>query len=84
MEQDCARKMQHVGPDSTANEWNHLHAALGACDSRYDGKQFNTRRVGIAMRGWQGRVIDGKRLVTLPTKADGGKAQWKLELLESI
>ena len=76
--------MQHVGPETTANQWNALHAALGACDTRFDGKQLNTRRVGNALRGWQGKVIDGKRLVTLPIKATGGKALWKLELLQSV
>jgi hypothetical protein len=81
MAEDCTRKMQHIGPESTANEWNHLHAALVACDKRSDGKQINATRIGNAMRGWQGRVIDDMRLLALPMKASGGKALWKVDVL---
>src|SRR5262249_10257827 len=52
VEEDCTRKMQHLGPESTANAWNHLHAALIACDKRSDGKQLNARRIGNALRTW--------------------------------
>jgi hypothetical protein len=78
--EDCAKQMQHVGPESTANAWNELHAALGACDARFDGKTLRTPLLGIALRGWRGRVIAGKRFVTLDVRADGGKAQWKVDV----
>ena len=84
MTEECVRKMQHVGPDSTANAWNHLHAALIACDKRSDGKQLHATRLGHALRRWQGRVIDGKRLLTLPVKASGGKALWKVDVLTPV
>jgi hypothetical protein len=80
VEEDATRKMQHVGPESTANDWNALHAALGACDKRYDGKALHTTRLGYALRAWQGRVIDGKRLVT-PGRGGANKTLWQVDVL---
>jgi hypothetical protein len=79
--EDCAKKMQHVGPETTANVWNELHAALGACDERFDGKTLRTAPIGNVLRRWHGRVIAGKRFVTLSIKATGGKALWKVDVL---
>ena len=75
--EDCTRNMQHVGPETTANAWNTLYDALGACDKRFDGKTLHTTRIGYALRSWQGRVIDGKRLVSTD-KDRTGKKQWQV------
>jgi putative DNA primase/helicase len=61
---DLRRQAQHVGPDTTRNNWNDLLDALCACDRRSDGKTVEVRILGNKLRGWQGRVLDGKRFVS--------------------
>ncbi len=78
--EDTTTHRQHVGPDTTRNTWNDLYDALGSCDKHHDGKRLDTRRIGTALRGWQGRVIDGKRLVS-PGKDRKNKSLWKIDLL---
>jgi hypothetical protein len=76
--EETTTKMQHVGPDTTRNPWNDLYDALGSCDTRFDGKRLDTNRLGSVLRGWQGRVIDGKRLVS-PGKASMNRTLWRIE-----
>jgi hypothetical protein len=73
-------KMQHVGPDTTRNPWNDLYEALGSCDTRFDGKRLDTNRLGSVLRGWQGRVIDSKRLMS-PGKDRTNRTLWKIEIV---
>ena len=80
VEDETTRKMQHVGPESTANQWNDLYTALGACDKRFDGKTLHTTPIGTTLRAWQGRVIDGKRFVT-PGRGGANKTLWKVDVL---
>ena len=77
--EDIMQQMQHVGPDTTRNAWNDLYDALGSCDKYHDGKRLDPKRIGNAMRGWQGRVVDGKRLVS-PGNDRTRVALWKIEL----
>ena len=77
--EETTTKMQHVGPDTTRNPWNDLYDALGSCETRWDGKRLDNRRIGNALRAWQGRVIDGKRLVS-PGKDRKNIALWKIKL----
>jgi hypothetical protein len=79
-DEDTTRKMQHVGPGSTANIWNDLYAALTTCDKRHDGTRLNTVRIGNALRSWQGRVVNGKRLVS-PGVDRTNKTLWKIDCL---
>jgi putative DNA primase/helicase len=76
--EETTQKMQHVGPDVSRNQWNDLHDALGSCDKRFDGKRLDPTRIGVALRGWQGRVIDGKRLVS-PGKGRMNRTLWSIE-----
>jgi hypothetical protein len=78
MTEDITQQMQHVGPDTTRNAWNDLYDALGSCDTRCDGKRLDNHRIGNALRGWQGRIIDGKRLVS-PGKDRKKYTLWKME-----
>lgn len=59
--------INHVGgmaePSGPPNKWNELKDALGAFDTRYEGKGLNSRKIGNAIRKWNGRVHGGKRLV---------------------
>jgi uncharacterized protein DUF3854 len=48
-----------VPPD----KWDDLFEALGHLDRRFDGKRLDGQRLGEALGTWQGRPIDGKRLV---------------------
>lgn len=77
--EDTTQHMQHVGPDTTRNAWNDLYDALESCDTRFDGKRLDNRRIGITLRGWQGRIIDGKRLVS-PGHDRKKTTLWKIEL----
>jgi hypothetical protein len=61
---DIHKQAQHVGPDSTRNQWNDLQDALCACDVKSDGRTINARLLGHRFRGWERRVLDKKRLVT--------------------
>jgi 5S rRNA maturation endonuclease (ribonuclease M5) len=76
--QNVTSQMQHVGPESAANEWNELYDALSACDERYDGRRLDVFRIGQALREWQGRIIDGKRLVT-PGRDRTKTTLWRVE-----
>lgn len=76
--EETHKRMQHVGPDTTRNQWNDLYDALAYCDPRHDGKRLDAKRLGNAMRGWQGRVIDSKRLVS-PGKDRNKVTLWKIE-----
>jgi hypothetical protein len=49
--------------------------ALAGCDER----QFNARRVGMALGGVEGRVVDGRRLIKM--KKGGLGNRWWLEHL---
>jgi len=55
----------HCSPDTSAppTKWDDLQEALGNLDSRYDGKRLDMKRVGYALRGLAGRIVDGKRLI---------------------
>jgi hypothetical protein len=75
---DIQQYAQHVGPDQTRNKWNDLQDALGACDPRYDGKRLDARKLGNALRGWHGRILNGKRFVMKP-KDRTNKTLWQLE-----
>jgi len=77
---DIHRNAQHVGPDTTRNQWNDLLDALCACDVRSDGKTVNLRPIGNKFKGWQGRILDGKRLVS-PGIDRNKVALWKIEVV---
>src|SRR6266851_874507 len=77
---DIEQKAQHVGPDTTANPWNDLQDALGACDPKYDGKTLHREPIGYAIRKWQGRVLDGLRLVKSGT-GHAGATKWRIDLV---
>lgn len=64
-------------PPTPPNEWNVLFDALGSLERRFDGKRLDTRVIGDVFRKFQGRTIDGKRLV----KAGDFRraAQWRVE-----
>jgi len=75
---DLHQRAQHVGPEMTRNTWNDLLDALCACDRRSDGKTVDVRMIGSKLRGWQGRVLDGKRFVTRE-KDRTNMALWRIE-----
>jgi hypothetical protein len=75
---DCQMYAQHTGPEIARNKWNELQDALGACDQRYDGKRLDARKIGNALRAWQGRVIDRKRLI-MDGKDRTNKTLWKVQ-----
>jgi hypothetical protein len=58
------------------NEYDNLLDALGSYDLRFNGKHFDTKRVGFAMRGVKGRVIAGKRF--LQDGEEHRVAKWKV------
>jgi hypothetical protein len=66
--EDITRNAQHIGPETTTNKWNDLQDALGSCDPRYDGKSLSRDAIAYKLRGWQGRPIDGKRLLNEPDR----------------
>src|SRR5262249_40012159 len=76
---DIDRNAQHLGPESTSNQWNDPQDALGAYDPRYDGKTLNSGVIGYALRAWQGRIIDGMRLVKAGELRRATK--WRVEIL---
>ena len=75
---DISQRQQHATPGATRNEWNDLCDSLAACDRRFDGKTLDARRIGNDLRTWQGRFINGLRLVS-PEKDRKGYALWRLE-----
>jgi len=76
--EDIRRNAQHVGPDTTANQWNDLQDALSSCDPKYDGKTLRSDPISYKLRAWQGRVIDSMRLVTAG-KDRTNKTLWQVE-----
>jgi hypothetical protein len=82
---DKAATLKHVRQDiglyaaqrgEPANTWDDLRDALGAFDPRYVGERFDITTVGYALRGLQGRVLDGKRL---GSEAQGSNTrQWRV------
>ncbi len=82
---DKAATLKHVRQDiglyaaqrgEPANTWDDLRDALGAFDLRYVGERFDITTVGYALRGLQGRVLDGKRL---GSEAQGTNTrQWRV------
>jgi putative DNA primase/helicase len=76
---DIHQYAQHVGPETTRNEWNDLQDAPGSCDQKYDGKSLRSEPIGYALRKWQGRIIDGMRLVKAGTY--NRAMQWQIECL---
>lgn len=47
-----------------ARQWHDLRDAIGAYDRRYEGKRLDIRAIGNRLRGIEGRIIQGKRLVS--------------------
>ncbi len=60
------------------NQWNDLREALGALDSRWDGKTLHVKRIGNDLRTWQGRFYNGLRLVRVG-KDRKGYVEWRVE-----
>lgn len=61
------------------DKWDELFDALGSLDRRFDGKHLNSQRLGEALRKWQGRPINGKRLVK--TGIVHQAVEWKIDTL---
>lgn len=64
-----------------AGQWHDLRDALGAYDRRYEGKRLDMRAISYKLRGIEGRVIQGKRLV----KAGKDRlktVQWRVETVQ--
>ena len=72
-------------PDPNAltpgNEWNALHDALSAYDSKYDGKRLDNTRIGNALRIIEGRVLDGQRLIRKGEDKHAKGTLWKREII---
>ena len=61
------------------DKWDDLFEALGSLDRRFDGKRLDSQRIGEAFGAWQGRPIDGKRLVRAGIVHQ--TVEWKIETL---
>lgn len=61
------------------DQWDDLFDALGHLDRRFDGKRLDSQRIGEALGAWQGRPIDGKRLVKAGSVQRA--VEWKIETL---
>jgi NrS-1 polymerase HBD domain len=81
-----ARTLKQVIDDSAVrapsapalpNEWNRLSDALAEFDSKYDGKQLDTKRIGKAFRSVEKRVIGNLRLIRAPG-GHGGVIEWRV------
>ena len=59
------------------DKWDDLFDALGHLDRRFDGKRLDSQRIGEALSAWQGRPIDGKRLVRAGIVHK--TVEWKIE-----
>jgi hypothetical protein len=57
-------------------EWRDLQSALVSLDKR---AEVNVQAIGIALHGWKGRMIGGKRFVKVPTKTPA--STWQIEVL---
>jgi hypothetical protein len=65
--------------DDGIPKWNNLRDTLGSLDPQYPGRGLNPRLIGEALRRWKGRMIGGRRFITVPTKTPS--ATWKIEVL---
>jgi putative DNA primase/helicase len=63
---------------NTPNEYDALQDALGAFDTRYDGKGLRSGPIGNRLRFIQGRMIGTKRLTTMG-KGGANKTLWGIE-----
>jgi hypothetical protein len=70
------------GKGELGNKWNDLRDALGAFDERHDGKSLNKRAIAKSLPRIAGRVIDGKRLISLG-KDRTNKTLWEVSLLQT-
>jgi hypothetical protein len=71
----------HLGAkgDEPANAYDDLREALGALDPKYDGKSLRSDPIRYALRKWQGRVLDGMRLVK--AGEDHRATRWRVQTL---
>jgi hypothetical protein len=64
-------------------KWDDLYEALAVFDRRADGvKPLSMDALGKALHGFQGRVIDGRRLIKAG-KTRTNKILWQLEILST-
>lgn len=80
--QDIGLSAAHV-QGQPAHQWNDLQDALGAaldvCHVKQDGKTLRSESIGYVLRKWQGRVIDGMRLIKDGTQQRASK--WRIDLI---
>ena len=57
------RKISDPSAVDPANEWNKFHDALSSYDDKHDGKRLNLKKIGHALRGIEGRVLEGQRII---------------------
>jgi putative DNA primase/helicase len=61
------------------NAWDDLREALGAFDTKYDGKHLDTRPASYVLRKYKGRVVEKKRLIAGQHTKTG--VPWHMELV---
>jgi putative DNA primase/helicase len=59
-------------------DWRDLYEALASLSK--GGKDIDARAVGYALRGWQGRLVDGRRLITPGLEPHDKTTLWCVEV----
>jgi hypothetical protein len=60
-------------------DWRDLYEALASLSK--SGKDIDARAVGYALRGWQGRIVEGRRFITSGVEGHDKTKLWCVEVI---